>query len=649
MTLVEEATNASCPPCAQQNPFFEYYLGLPHNEATIIPITWHSNFPGADVMNAANPTMHDGRVTYYGISGVPTAVVNGRVQPASSANFYSGAPADTVAIANGENQVRGTMSPITLTIEETRTGKEVTVKVTVSSTEAIVGKTLQIVAVEGHHYYGSAGTNGEKDFFMISRKMLPGLGGTPITLAAGESKTITETYTIASDWTEAKMQTVAFVQDNATKEVLQAATNKTETSFSTSQDPTVVMKVAGEEPILWDGTMHTNTPGRYIVSITTNYPAGWTSSVTVDGRTVVNGDTLRIDESIPLSVAIDQATGRPGKGTVTVTIEGGRAGTITRTFKLYAGDIDVMVLSRDEGDVRIPKYYEDALKKGVFSYAFVDLGDETRINFNDYKALMMESGKWVLNENDVTLLKSYIDNGGDLFLAGAEIAWSLADPGATDTYHDVEFLNTYLHADYIADGCAATNRTSVRGVAGDIITDGMNFSIASGVPNQDTPDHIAPLEGAVAILTYGPNPTPVAGIRYESGDQRLIYLGFGLEGMSDVNKRSALLNRGINWLMTGQATGVALEESTVGGMMQAARPNPASGAFELPIELKKGSHVTVALYNSRGEKVLVAADRSFPAGRTAIHVDASSLPSGIYTAVMTAGGTTATGRISIVR
>jgi hypothetical protein len=508
IVLVEEATNASCPPCAQQNPFFEYYLGLPHNQATIIPITWHSNFPGRDVMNSANPTMHDGRVVYYGISGVPTAVVNGKVQPASSSGFYSGAPADTVAIANGANEARGTMSPITLSINETRNGNDVTVAVTVSSTEAITAKTLQIVAVEAHHNYTNAGTNGEKDFFMVSRAALPGLTGTPLTLAAGESKTITETYTIAGDWNAAQMHTVVFVQDDATKEVLQAGTNRTEASVRTSQVATMVNKTPGEEPTVWDAVMKTNTSGEYTVSIVPTLPADWSSTVTINGQSVTNGQSIQISDSVPISVSIDQATGRAGKGSVKVTIEGGRAGHIEETFKLYSGDIDVLVISRDEGDVRIPASYEAALKKGENTYAFIDAGDETQFNLNDYKVLMMQSGKWVLSEEDVNLLRSFIDNGGKLFLAGAEIAWALADPGSTTTYQNVSFLNEYLHADYVADGGQNTIK-SVSGVTGDPISSGMTFSIASGVANQDTPDHIAPRDGAVTMFTYGTGPTPV--------------------------------------------------------------------------------------------------------------------------------------------
>lgn len=646
MVLVEEATNASCPPCAAQNPFFEYFLELPHSRATLIPITWHSNFPGRDVMNQAAPAMHDGRVQYYAVSGVPTVMVNGRIPNASSGNFYSGAPADTLGITLAADNARGTMSPITLGISETRNGNEVTVSVNVSSTEALAGKTLRIVAVEGHHYYANAGSNGEKDFNMVSRAMLPGLAGTPLEMAAGESKTVTETYTIDAGWNADEMYIVAFVQDEQTKEVMQAGTNQTSAAVNSAQESTVISKTAGSEPTVWTGTLDTDTPGEYTVSITEALPTGWDASVMVDGQPVLDGGKIQIDGTVPMSITIDQMQGRAGKGMVELVLEGGRAGRASKNFTVYGGDIDVLVLSRDEGDVRIPAAYETALEKGDFTYALVESADEARFNYNDYKALLMQSGKWILTEQDVELLTNFIDNGGNLFLAGAEIAWALADPTATNVYQNVAFLNEYLHADYVAD--AASNFT-VNGVADDEITRGMVLQIRTGVPNQDTPDKILPRDGARTILTYGPLATEVAGIRHEADGKRLIYLGFGIEGIADLTKRTQLLSRGLDWLIDGVSS-VDDEQAPISStMLQAARPNPASGAFELPVDLKKGTHVTIALYNSRGEKVAVVADRQFTAGRTAVGFDSSLLPAGIYTAVMNAAGTTATQQISIVR
>lgn len=46
--LIEEFTNASCGPCASQNPGFHNYLQK--NMNNVIPIVHRTSWPGADVM-----------------------------------------------------------------------------------------------------------------------------------------------------------------------------------------------------------------------------------------------------------------------------------------------------------------------------------------------------------------------------------------------------------------------------------------------------------------------------------------------------------------------------------------------------------------------------------------------------------------------
>ena len=110
MTLIEEGTNASCPPCARENPTFEKYLVKPHIMPQVIPLVYHASWPGRDVMYSANTAMHTGRiVTYYAINGVPTITVNGRF-PTKVTGGWNGAPSDTTAINNELAKAQG-MSP----------------------------------------------------------------------------------------------------------------------------------------------------------------------------------------------------------------------------------------------------------------------------------------------------------------------------------------------------------------------------------------------------------------------------------------------------------------------------------------------------------------------------------------------------------
>ncbi|MFM8456368.1 MAG: hypothetical protein ACKOAK_06335, partial [Ignavibacteria bacterium] len=218
MVVIEEGTNASCGPCARQNPTFQAYLE--NNKDMVIPVKIQAWFPGRDIMNAADTNLHNSRIRYYGIQniGVPCAAVNGSILDASSANYYNGAPSDTMAMQQAVEQVRGTMSPITLTIEETRNGNTMNVKVTVASSQALSGANkLRVVINERFRYYASAGTNGEKEFYNIMRKMLPNLNGEALDIPAGGSKSFDYSFNIPTTGQYAldptMLYVVAFVQD----------------------------------------------------------------------------------------------------------------------------------------------------------------------------------------------------------------------------------------------------------------------------------------------------------------------------------------------------------------------------------------------------------------------------------------------------
>jgi len=52
--MFEEFTQASCGPCASQNPAFDALLNA--NVSKCTSIKYHTSWPGVDPMNAQNPT-----------------------------------------------------------------------------------------------------------------------------------------------------------------------------------------------------------------------------------------------------------------------------------------------------------------------------------------------------------------------------------------------------------------------------------------------------------------------------------------------------------------------------------------------------------------------------------------------------------------
>jgi Secretion system C-terminal sorting domain len=222
--LAEEFTQASCPPCAAQNPAFNALLDL--NPTKIVSIKYQTSWPGVDPMNAQNPTDVATRVTYYGVSGVPDAPMDG-VEPAGSS--YLGAPANyTQAAIDAEYAVP---SPFTLNISHTFSADYdsifVTCVITASQAYTAAGALkAHIAMVEKTITFSAApGTNGETEFYSVMRKMYPSAAGTtlPTTWTMGQTQTISFGAPIPTYvYSKAQISMVAFVQSDGDKAVQQA-------------------------------------------------------------------------------------------------------------------------------------------------------------------------------------------------------------------------------------------------------------------------------------------------------------------------------------------------------------------------------------------------------------------------------------------
>ncbi len=190
MVLSEEFTQASCGPCAAQNP--GYNALLRNNQDKAISLKYQTSWPGSDPMNAQNPTDVQTRVDYYGVTGVPDVYVDGNVQS-------SVAPGNiTQTIINNEF---GVAAPYDIILSHYLNVAEdsIFITMTINCTQAVAGTLVAQVAIaENFIKFASApGSNGEKEFeYNIMRKMLPDANGT----------------SIANSWTSGQTQTLTFAE-----------------------------------------------------------------------------------------------------------------------------------------------------------------------------------------------------------------------------------------------------------------------------------------------------------------------------------------------------------------------------------------------------------------------------------------------------
>jgi Outer membrane protein Omp28/Secretion system C-terminal sorting domain len=221
--LVEEFTQASCPPCASQNPAFNAKLDQMNDLVT--PLKYQTSWPGVDPMNQHNPGEVATRVAYYEVSGVPNAFLNG-IGVADDCGAYDNAPAcmDTSEVRAAYDE----LTPVTINLSHTLSADFSTIQVTVSVTSdaALSGPLrLHVACTEPEIIFGAApGTNGELEFFDVMKKMLPNAEGTLTgNFTAGETKTFSFEYSPSYYYDLNQIGVVAWLQDNTTKEVFQSA------------------------------------------------------------------------------------------------------------------------------------------------------------------------------------------------------------------------------------------------------------------------------------------------------------------------------------------------------------------------------------------------------------------------------------------
>ncbi|MDA0972144.1 MAG: T9SS type A sorting domain-containing protein [Bacteroidetes bacterium] len=224
MVMVEEGTQASCGPCASQNPGFDALLAA--NDDKVVVLKYQTWWPGFDQMYLDNEAEVIARVNYYGFNGVPTGLVNGATI-ANDCGFYAGAPA---CLSQAEiDAAHAVISPLTMDISAEVVNGILLVTGSITADADLSGTLRLLIALtEQEIQYADVpgGTNGETEYYHVMKKFVGGTAG--ITLAnftSGDVYTINESLSLADvtiyDFDE--LEVVGWVQNNANKVIYQAA------------------------------------------------------------------------------------------------------------------------------------------------------------------------------------------------------------------------------------------------------------------------------------------------------------------------------------------------------------------------------------------------------------------------------------------
>ena len=285
VTLVEHFTGASCPPCAQANPIVDpiYASNFPN----VVVIKYQFPAGGPDIMYSENPQDVNIRANFYNNDFAPFGFIDG--------NYTTGDPRTIMTDRNLRAAYeRPSNWEISLDYEFVQPfNLKVTMKIKSLIEQTGTFKAHIALIEEEINYDVAPGTNREKKFLHVMRKMLPDANGTSLKAewAIDEEVTIVEEVMIPNYYRNIdELAIVAFVQNNATKGVEQAA-YAAPTTFENTLDielekieplsreeltPTVTVKNKSDETIsiidfivtypngeyelyTWEGTLDANS------------------------------------------------------------------------------------------------------------------------------------------------------------------------------------------------------------------------------------------------------------------------------------------------------------------------------------------------------------------------------------------------------
>lgn len=648
--LLETFTNVSCSGCAPANLVTGQYIDATSRDR-VVNVQYHVNWPHpADPYYLADPVDITGRTMYYTIGNAPDLITDGANTPAPG--IYA-ALAD--AVETRCNDVATVRMDATLQI----VGLDAVVDVNLDAVGPVAAgdPRLRVALVEEYdEIIPAPGSNGETEFHWTVRRMLPDHDGTAVTLSEGDTPSFQFTTTLDPAWADSDLHAVVWLQDDATREILQSTTTAQPAAYAAAfyaerfgavMAPGLIGRLdswienTGTQPDTYDFVMTAALPASWSVSAcagTLCYPP-WITTFSV---------TLLPGESILIAIDVIPDTMAEG-GTInmTATSQGDAGLMLSRDFAALAPGSDVLFVDAD-GGYPYETYFTDALTAAGATHQTWDraaLGHLTAADLAGFGAVVWNADLITpaLTEDDRTALTGYLAVQGDLLLSGQDIAFDLDDAASPNSTPGTR--EWYEHSTGSSFGADDSHDTSLTGVAGDPIGNGLLFNIAggSGANNQGYPDVLTPAANARTVLEYAPGQP--AAVRYLLNGAHVVTLGFGFEGIDTAAHRSSFLTAVLAWFAIDTPSSV---DDLPGAARiigtPSAHPNPFNPSTTLSFTVSGAGSVpvTVDVFDLSGRLVRRLLDASVPAGDHTARWDGrdddgSSVPSGVYLARVRAG------------
>ena len=629
--LLEEFTGIGCSQCPDGHAVMESIAIANPGKVSLVGIhaggfaLYGPGYP--DFRTPEGTALH----TYYGVSAAPMAVTNRRAFAGDTVRGRQYWPSDVATIL-------ALPSPVNLGMESSydMDSEQLTVHVQLYYTSNSPGGSdhIAVLVTEDHLIGPQGGAVGDYDHMHVLRGYLTDLWGEVVnTTTAGTTVDRTYKLTVPPAWNIANCSVIAFVGEYHS-DVYQARTLSAPIVGSLGQVIEPYQRGTSTTTTTFNSSLH-NVVGnnaQYKVNVVpTNAPASWGTSLQVGGNTVANGATITMGDSaatMQINVKImPSAIPAIGHYLLTVTsVDFPDAIMMQQELHVISGIHD-LVVTNPGAEPWKAMYSASMAQAGELAYAhatrdqFVKfghahaLGDVLNIYRNVSRTLPS------LTDDEVAMLTDFMDNGGNLMIAGQDIGWDQS--GAPNTYGTPAtqaFYTNYMLATFVDDGSSASNTvnfTDTDPIFGAVSNSGI-MNVFSG---NTRPDEIMPIAPATGILTYNTGST-IGALRAVKNNYKLVYFAVGPEQVAYANVGRSMIQVSHDWFYG--TVDIAEFDAALGSLGQAF-PVPADGQLNIPVNTLHGD-ATLEVFDIMGRSVM----QQSVARSSSVILNTSDLSNGVY-------------------
>ncbi len=520
------------------------------------------NWPGSgnDPFYVRNPSENTARRNYYGITGVPNLKCDGVLGNSGSAyqSYY--------------NSRRNLPSPVDINLNITAGNQiDITAEITADSVFSGANLKLHLALIAIAYDIGGGGwTYTHFEWGMLD--MVPSASGQTFSITPNQTVTLNASCPIPTITTLDNMAIVAFVQNDVSREVLNAKYGPIPLDFpSLSLVDYAILDPApggngngfpepGESCSFWaefengqifapatgiSATMQNTDP---YITISTG------QAVFPDIGSGARGD----NRNNPYEFQVDQA--HPG-GVTTFNIDlTANAGAYTNQYQIPVtiGVVDYLIVDDDGGETRETRFAADLDSLGIVYEIWENEtgGVPSGQRLSAYRNVIWFTGSELdpIAPEEQTSIAAYLDGGGHLFITSENM---------NDAIGGTPFFNNYMRAtsqhNYV-------NASFLTGVAGDPISDNTQLVTYGDVYYPTSPSSIVPDASADAIYTYDNTQNFVGALRYQ-GDYWLVYFALPFEAVSNINPsytpRRQVLQNIVDWFATDRRPQIAFSTDSL--------------------------------------------------------------------------------------